>query len=148
MEITDDQVATLRAQLAGHHEEHVRRLEELDTEEAKNGYATLVTAAFFEAVDRKFIVNDKVAEDADVINFVAHQRETHPNSADQLDPHAAEMVILDALGKGSIDDINSESLFGTQILLLAALVGEARFTDDDLDAFLAEARTEADKHLG
>ncbi|MEU8804813.1 hypothetical protein [Spirillospora sp. NPDC048819] len=148
MAITDDQVATLRAQLAGHHEEHVRRLDGLDTEEAKSGYTTLVTAAFFEAVDRKFIVNDKVAEAADVIDFVAYQREIHPDSADQLDPHAAEMVILDALGKGSIDNIDSERLFGTQILLLAALVGDARFSDDDLDAFLAKARTEADKHLG
>ena len=147
MAITDDQVATLRAQLAGQHEEHVERLDRLDTAEAQSNYVTLVTGAFFEAVDRKFIVNGKVAEDAEVIEFIAHQREIHPESADALDPQAAEMVILDALGKGSMESLDGETIFGTQILLLAALVGEARFSDDELDAFLAKARAEADKQL-
>lgn len=147
MAISDDQVATLRAQLAGQDEEHARRLDQLDTEEAQNNYVTLVTGAFFEAVDRRFMRNGKVAEDAEIINFIAHQREIHPDSADALDPHAAELVIFDALGKGSMESLDGETIFGTQILLLAALVGEARFSDDELDAFLAKARTEADKQL-
>lgn len=147
MSITDDQVATLRAQLAGQDEEHARGLDRLDTEEAKNNYVTLVTGAFFEAVDRKFMRNGKVADRSEVINFIAYQREIHPDSADALDPHAAELVILDALGKGSMESLDGETIFGTQILLLAALVGEAHFSDDELDAFLAKARTEADKRL-
>ena len=147
MAITDDQVATLRAQLTGQNEEHVRLLNQLDTEEAQRNYVTLVTAAFFEAVDRKFIVNGKVAENAEIVNFIAHQREIHPDSADALDPEAAEMMVLDALGKGSMESLDVETVFGTQILLLAALVGEARYSDDELDAFLAKARTEADKRL-
>jgi len=147
MAITDDQVATLRAQLTGQNEEHVRLLNQLDTDEAQSNYVTLVTGAFFEAVDRKFIVNGKVADNAEIINFIAYQREIHPDSADALDPQAAEMVILHALGKGSIESLDGETILGTQILLLAALVGEARFSDDELDAFLAKARAEADKRL-
>lgn len=149
MKITNEQVATLRAQLAGRTDEYVRRLEELDTEEAQSGYTTLITAAFFEAVDRRFVTNGKVADNSEVIDFIAVKREINPAAAEQLDPSVAEQVLLHALGKGSISrDIDSDTLMGTQVLLLAALIGEADLSEEELETFLTKARAEADEHIG
>ncbi|TDC55314.1 hypothetical protein E1281_13080 [Actinomadura sp. KC345] len=130
-------------------DEHERRLDQLETEEEQAGYIALVTAAFFEAVDRKFIVNDQVAEEAEIIEFIAYQRSAHPIAAEQLDPSVAEQVLLHALGKGSIgEDVDGETLLGTKILLLAALTAEADLTDAELETFLVKARAEADEHIG
>lgn len=149
MPITNDQVATLRAQLAGRMDEHERRLDRLITDEDQAGYIALVTAAFFEAVDRRFITNDKAADDSEVIEFIAYQRSAHPIAAEQLDPSVAEQMILHALGKGTIsNDIDGETLLGTKILLLAALTTDADHSEDELEAFLAKARAEADAHIG
>ncbi|GAA0597869.1 hypothetical protein [Actinomadura livida] len=149
MPITDNQIATLRAQLAGRMDEHERLLDQLDTEESQTGYIALVTAAFFEAVDRRFIVNDKVVDDAEVIEFIAYQRSAHPVAAEQMDPTVAEQVVLHALGKGSISqDVDGETLLGTKILLLAALTAEADLSESELESFLAKARAEADEHIG
>ena len=149
MKITDDQVATLRAQLAGRTDEYVRRLDELVTEEAQNGYTTLVTAAFFEAVDRRFINNGETASESEVIDFIATKREINPVAAEQLDPSIAEQVLLHALGKGSISqDVDGDTLMGTQVLLLAALIGEADLSEAELETFLTKARNEADAHIG
>jgi hypothetical protein len=54
MTVTDDQVAVLRAHLAGDYDEHRRLLAGLDSRGALGGYTALVTAAFVEAVDRRF----------------------------------------------------------------------------------------------
>lgn len=149
MKITDKQVATLHAQLAGRTDEYVRRLDELETEEEQTGYTTLITAAFFEAVDRRFIRNGKTAENSEVIDFIATKREINPVAAEQLDPGVAEQVLLHALGKGTISkEIDGDTLMGTQVLLLAALIGEADLSEDDLESFLAKARAEADEHIG
>jgi len=148
VKITDEQVATLRAQLAGQTDEYVRRLDELKTEESQAGYATLVTAAFFEAVDRRFVTDDGVASTGEIIDFIATKREINPIAAERLDPKIAEQVLLHALGKGSISpDIDRDTLMETQVLLLAALVGEAELSETELDAFLVKARAEANEHL-
>lgn len=149
MPITDEQVATLHAQLAGRTEEHERRLDQLETEEAQAGYIALVTAAFFEAVDRRFITNDKVADRAEVIEFIAYQRSAYPIAAEQFDPTVAEQAVLHALGKGSIsEDVDGETLLGVKILVLAALTAEADYSEAELDGFLAKARAEANAHIG
>lgn len=148
MKITDEQVATLRAQLAGQTDEYVRRLDALETEEAQAGYSTLVIAAFFEAVDRRFITNNKAADNSEIIDFIAAKREINPIAAEQLDPGIAEQVLLHALGKGTIStEIDGDTLMGTQVLLLAALIGEAELSEAELEAFLAKARSEADEHI-
>jgi hypothetical protein len=54
MAVTDRQVATLRAQLAGDLDEHKRLLAHFDEKSDALAYVTLTNAAFFEAVDRRF----------------------------------------------------------------------------------------------
>ncbi|RKS67699.1 hypothetical protein BZB76_6824 [Actinomadura pelletieri DSM 43383] len=148
MKVTDEQVATLRAQLSGDTDEYVQRLDEITSPESQTSYTTLITAAFFEAVDRHFVVNGKAADDRDIIDFVATKREINPIAAEQLDPTVAEQVLAHALGKGSIPtEIDSDTLMQTQVLLLAALIGEADLSDSELETFLSKARAEADEHL-
>lgn len=144
MPVTDEQVVTLRAQLAGDVDEHRRLLARLDPSLAKTGYSTLIAAAFFEAVYSRFGEGGTVG---DVIAFVADVRSRAEELADSLDPQAAERIIRAALGDGEIDDLDDGTVIDAQIVLTAALVADARFDETELDEFLGEARKIADEWL-
>lgn len=148
MPITDDQVAVLRAQLSGDREEHLRLMEQLDSNEANVLYTALVAAAFIEAAERHFIKDGKVADNSEVIEFVARVRETDDRSSDLINAQVAESMILDLLGKGRMVDADPDTKFGHQTVLLAALVGEEQFTPTELDSFLNDARALANELLG
>jgi hypothetical protein len=141
MPVTADQVATLRAYLAGDFDRHKRLFGQLDRAAAQTGYMALLTAAFFEAVDRRFAENGTTA---DVIDFVANVRARHLRDADEIDQRAAERLILAIFTDEEIDDLDAEIKVNTQIILLFALIAEERFDDSALDEFLAEARKLAD----
>ena len=148
MKITDAQVAALHAQLAGQSEKHRRLLGRLDREEANTGYAALVAAAFFEAAERHFIRDGKIASKAEVIDFVASVRARTDKAVDTVDPDIAEQLIFQVIGLESNPDVQNfdhNTAFRTQIVLMAALVGEARFSDSELDAFMAKIRSDADE---
>ncbi|TDC38732.1 hypothetical protein E1281_39030 [Actinomadura sp. KC345] len=147
MAVTDEQVAALRAQLQGRSDEHVRWLDHLEETGATDGYVALVTGAFFEAADRRFLEDDQVAEESEIVEFVAVTRAAHPNVADDLDPSVAERVLLHALGKGSVQGIDGGKVLATQLLLMGALISEADLNEAELETFLTKARGEADAHL-
>lgn len=147
MEVTDKQVATLHAQLAGRTDEHRRLLAQLNPAEDSTGYAALVAAAFFEAVDQRFAKDGKIADDQEVIAFVGSLRATNDAIADDLDPKFAERLILNALGKGSTADIPDRAVIETQILVLAGLIVETRPSEGDLASLLREARATANEWL-
>ena len=65
--------------------------------------------------------------------------------AAELDPDAAERVINAVLGHGSIRDLDKEVVTRAKLMLLAALVADARLDDAALDEFLAAARKLADQ---
>lgn len=148
MPVTDDQMATLHAQLAGRTEEHRRLAKQLDPEQAKLGYAALIAAAFILAVENRFMEGEGVADDAEIINFIASARERSDDSADAINPDIAQQMILHLLGRGSVANIDENVKFEHQIILLAALVGQAQFDDSKLNSFLNEARSLADRILG
>lgn len=147
MPVTDEQVATLRAQLKGNLAEHRRLLSELDPEEAKVGYSALIAAAFIEAAERRFLRDDRPADESEIIEFVAKARETDDEMPDIINPQLAESMILHLLGKGQIIDADENTKLGHQIILLATLVGEEEFTDAELETFLHGARSLADDLL-
>jgi hypothetical protein len=147
MTVTDEQAATLRAQLAGQVDEHRRLTQQLDPEQAKRGYAALVAAAFIVAVERRFMKDGRVSDNAEVIDFIASARERSDDSAEIINPEVAETMILHLLGRGSVAGINENTKFEHQIILLAALVGQAKFNDSELDTFMTEARSLADEIL-
>ena len=148
MPVTDDQVAALRAQLAGDLAEHKRLLAQLDRAKAASGYSALIAAAFFEAADRRFVENGKIADDAEVIQFVGSVRARTEAATEEIDPRIAERLIGVALGKGSLADVDNETVIRTQLYLLAALVADAQLNASDLDAFMAEVRSVAEEWTG
>lgn len=137
MPISDDLVATLRAQLAGDAHEHERLWSQLDQAEVQSAYAALVEGAFFAAVDRRFGKNSTAA---DVIEFVGDLRSRSEHIESSLDPVAAERLIMAVIGEGSLDNIDNATRFRIEGVLLAALVHDEQFADAELDAFMAKAR--------
>ena len=141
MPVTDDQVATLRAYLAGEFHLYERLHGQLDPTAAKTGFSALLTAAFFEAVDRRFAQSGTAA---DVVEFVGAVRARSDELAEELDPRAAERVIRAILIDEDVADIDAAIKINTQFLLLYPLVEDAHLDDAGLDDLLAEARKLAD----
>jgi hypothetical protein len=145
MVVSDQQVATLRAQLAGNAAEHVRLLRQLDGQDDGLGYSALVNAAFFEAVDHRF---GRDSTPADVIGYVADVRSRFDEAAEAVDPQAGERLIRKVLVGGSTDDIDGRTSSRVKLFLLAALMADQGLDDAGLDEFMASARKLADHLLG
>lgn len=148
MSVTDDQVAALRAQLAGDFDEHRRLLAQLDKGSASSGYTALIVTAFIEAVEDRFVKAGQVADDADIVEFVGSLRARSETIAREVDPRTAERLILYALGKGSVAGIPKEERIRAQMYILAILVAEANFNEAQLDAFIGKVRTGAEELTG
>lgn len=141
MAVTDDQVATLRAQLAGKLDEHQQRLAQLDKAEMATGYAALIAASFSLAAYQRFA---KTGDAATVMRFVADVRSRTEDLA-AIDPRVAERLILATFTDEEIGDIDLRARYETQIVLLAAIISDSRLGDTQLDQFLAKARGIADE---
>jgi hypothetical protein len=147
MPVTDKQVAALHAQLAGRPpEEHLRLFNDLDQSD-NAGYAALLAAGLFEAVQRRFVKNGESADRSEVIDFIAAARARSDDAPDAINPDVAEQMIMHALGKGSFAGIDDGTVLRHQIILLAALVGQENYDDAELDAFMNQIRTDADEML-
>ncbi|TDD75093.1 hypothetical protein E1293_28785 [Actinomadura darangshiensis] len=146
MPVTDEQVAVLRALLTGQRERHRELLSKIDQAAANVGYPALLAAGFFEAVERRFIVDGTIMDDTAVIDFVASVRERTDETPDLIKPDIAERMILHALDKGaSISNIDTDIVIQHQLVLLAALIGDAHLSEPELDAFLHKSRVDADE---
>jgi hypothetical protein len=145
MPVTDRQVATLRAQLAGHTAEHKRLLDQLDWKTDGPGYTALLDAAFFEAADRRFSAQTTNEE---IIAYVADVRSRTEETADAVSPDYAERLIAKVLGRGgSIDDLDDKIATRTKHFLLVTLTIDQEYNDAGLDEFLTAVRKIADRWL-
>jgi hypothetical protein len=135
--VTDEHVAALRAQLSGNHEEHKRLLRELDVVGGMHDYMGLVSAAFLEAVDRRFRTASLPAA---VIEWISDVRAQSDAASEAINPSIAERVILKALGYGEITDIGGADIRHVMRVLLPILTADEHLGDADLDAFLTAAR--------
>jgi hypothetical protein len=143
MPVTDEQEATLHAQLAGNFDEYVRLLDNLDPAAARTGYSALVSAAFSLAAEARF---PEGTPDAEIINYVADIRSRSDRTA-AIDPVTAERVLRAISADGEIDDIDRRTSFQTQRFLLAALIADARLDAAELDDFMLRSRRRADRWL-
>ena len=142
MPVTDDQVAALRALLHDDMDRHRQLFAGLDRAEAKKGYPALVTAAFIEAVERRFGTG---SQPADIVAFVADVRARSDRLASRLDPDVSERAIQAVLGEGTVRGLDKEAVTGAKLLLMAGLIADARLDDAGLDEFLAAAKKLADQ---
>jgi hypothetical protein len=136
MSVGDSQVAALRALLIGNFAEHTRLTRLLD-DDGMRDYVMLVSAAFLDAVDRRFAGADLPAS---VTDFVGQVRSRNDTAADSIDPVIAERVILRALGQGSLSDVSGRQIRQAQNLLLPLLVHDERLDNAGIDEILASAR--------
>jgi hypothetical protein len=144
MPVTDLEVATLRAQLAGRMDERKRLFQQLDWASEGLAYVRLVDAGFFEAVDRRF---GKRVTVNDVIAYVADVRSRFDAAAEAVDPRAGEQLILEMLGHGSTDDLDDKVAFRTKSFLLTAMIADEHLDDGALDEFMTQVRKIADRLL-
>jgi hypothetical protein len=144
MAVTDQEVATLRAQLANEPDEHKQLFRQLDWSTEGVPYTTLIDAAFFKAVDRRFAGG---VTTADVIEYVGDVRARLGSAAERVDPQAAERLVLKVLGHGSVADLDAKTAFTAKQFLLVALIADEHLDDAGLDEFLGEARKLADQWL-
>lgn len=142
MPVTDSQVAALRALLVDDLDLHRQLFDELDRGEAKRGYPALVTAAFGEAVERRFGGNSDPGE---IVRFVADVRARSDRLAREIDPDVAERTILSALGTGSVQGADRQAVAQAKLILLVSIVADYGLDGEMLDAFLASARKLADQ---
>lgn len=145
MTVSDAQVATLRAFLEGDKPRYNELLARLDRQADSLGYSALVTAAFFEAVDRRF---SKQSTPSDVVEYVADVRSRSGDTADAVDPRVAERLIREVLGEGSTDDIDGRTSSTTKLFLLAALTADADLSSGELNEFLTKVRKMAEHLAG
>lgn len=143
MVVGDDEVAALRALLAGESAEYVRRYTDLDAEATRLSYKALIMAAFAEAVGRRFGAEPSWGE---VVAFITRTRR-RPGLAAGVDPVTAERAILAVHTEETTADIAPQELLTTKLLLLAALGADLAHDDTDLERFLTTARTTADALL-
>jgi hypothetical protein len=145
MSVTDDQVEALRALLVDDMDRYRLLFSKLDRDEARTGYPALVTAAFGEAVERRFGGSHEARE---IVQFVADVRARSDRLASELDPDVAECAILAVLGKGSTRNLSRHAVSRAKLVLLAALVSDEQLGGEKLDAFLASARRLANQLIG
>ncbi|GAA4983503.1 hypothetical protein [Actinopolymorpha pittospori] len=144
MPINDEQVATLRAHLAGDYDEYQRLWGRLDRTAARATYAALVEGAFFEAVDHRF--RGEAAPEA-ARAYVDEVRSRLSEADEAIDPVVAERLLRAVLGNGSIADIDEKRRFGTEVILLSALIIDEQFDDAALNEFMVKARALGDRLL-
>ncbi|MFG2085007.1 hypothetical protein [Spirillospora sp. NPDC048824] len=150
MMITDRQVAMLRAQLTGRMTDFQQLVNRMDSKQETDSFDALVTAAFFEAVHRRFMDAGKPAGDAEVIEFVVAARKRSENAPDIVPPDVGEMIINLALGKLPLDanrNVDNNTSFKAKIFLLQVLVGDEEFTEPELEEFLARIREMAEENF-
>jgi hypothetical protein len=138
MVVADDQVAALRAYLAGDADEWERLHQQLIESSGPNQYSEFVYAAFVTAVRRRF---SPTWTRPDVIRFVAAVRAQLSEDAHVLDPKTAENLIRRALDDVVIDNAEQEAKARAQLLLLAALIEDEQLDGAELDQFLGTVRT-------
>lgn len=141
MAVTDNQVATLRAQLRGDYAEYDRLFAGLDKSD-NAGYTSLIAAAFVLAAERRFRPG---GTRPDIILYVANVRSQTRRAAEGIDPIIGERLILAALTGESVDDIDADTAVVTELLLLVAMTAGDDFPEADIDKLLADARATADR---
>jgi hypothetical protein len=143
MPVSEHLVATLRAFLEGNRVSYNDLLAQIDQQADSLGYSALVTAAFFEAVDRRF---SKQAPRAAAVEYVADVRSRSEDVAAAVDPRVAERLVREVLGDGSTDDLDGRTSSATKMYLLAALMVDAQLDSTSMDEFVSKVRKMAD-HL-
>lgn len=147
MPVTDDMVATVRAYLSGDSEQFTRLNRELDRSPgATRSYVALVTAAFVEAVERRFTAQSSETE---IIDYVADVRSRSDRLAERINPEAAEKMITAVFHDGvDTRGFDKETTLAVKLLIASAVIADEDLDSAELEAFLDKSRAFANELLG
>jgi hypothetical protein len=141
--VTGQQVATLRAALT-FDQAHVQAWRTRVHESGDlAGFSELLHAAFLLAARRRFA---PAWTRAGVVRYVGSIRASAP-PGDDIDPVTAEALILRALGADQPLHAGLEAKVAVQAILLGALIADFGLGADELEEFLVQARSLADRWL-
>jgi hypothetical protein len=141
--VTDEQVAWLRAYLAGDVDETRELADRAMAPGAMAGIGALVYAAFAVAARRKFAPE---WTGAGVTGFVGQVRRLL-GQPDELDPLVAEHELRSALGEKLASHPSPKARGRAQFILLNALVQGLELNEADVAGLLSESRGIADTLL-
>lgn len=141
MNVTADQVASIRALLTRDIETYQRMSEQLDPAN-KEARGALIAAAFYTAARQRF----KGGTPANVAAFVNDLR-MRRGLAEEVDSRVAERLLLATFTDEDIEDIDGDSQGDHFGILLAGLIADAQLSGSELDAFLEDSRNLADEWL-
>ena len=147
MQVAGEYVEALRLFLAGDHafNDLSRQLEDRDGRDGGDVYAALAGMAFAVAAWRRFGPSYQAG---DVIRFVAQIRTALHGSGTDIDPRTAERVLRAVLGDTTAAEGLDERAKALAVpALLAAMVDHLGLSDSDLDTFVAEVRSRAERVL-
>ena len=80
--------------------------------------------------------------------FVADVRARSQRLRDAIDPHAAEQVVVAAVGGDYVRDLDPAESNMIKMVLLTALAADMQLDQAGLEEFIAKARAFADELLG
>jgi hypothetical protein len=118
--------------------QYEQRLEE----RAWVGFPKFLTAVFFLAVDRRF---GNLANQADIIKFVADLRGRGTGDVASLDPQATETLIRAVLDPAIAVKLDQTTMARIQTLVAHKILTDEVLSDEQLDALLAQAEQLANR---
>jgi hypothetical protein len=142
MPVADKQVETIRALLAGNHDEFRARWSQLKLQRAGE-WSALVAAACFEAAERAFPSEISAAE---VVQYVGDLRARMGESGEFIDPVTAERVIRFNLGDPRIEtlnDLDATARLTAEAVIAKDLVSSMGLDYAAFDEFIASVWTYA-----
>lgn len=138
---TPDQLAAVRALIAGDFEQHEEIIGRLTAAGELDAYGTLLGAAQFLAVRRQFASGHT---SADVIQLAADIRAVFDRTGDDTDPRPIELVARSALGEQDVTaQLDDKTVLTAQTLTVGALGAEHRLGEPD--EFFREVQALAEK---
>jgi hypothetical protein len=141
--VSGQQVAALRASLMLDAPQAQAQRTRLTQSGDLHGFTELVDAAFLLAARRRFA---PAWTRADIVRYVGSVR-AHGPADDDIDPLAAEALILRALGTDQRPSADKEAIAAAQAVLLITLIADLQLDTAGLDRFLTQARGLADQWL-
>ena len=144
--VTAGHLAALKAFLTGDDTTFDRISAQLDASGSWQAYAVLQGAAFTRAARRRFPGGYQAG---DVIRFVGKVRADAHDETGRIDPGTAERLLRAALSdSASVAGLDQSAMALAMAALLKTLIAQDRISGPELDAFLAESRSQAARVTG
>ena len=127
----------LRAFVTRDVEQYDSLMEQLAAEAREDEFSAAVAAGFIVAVQEQFDANPSRA---DVISMVADLRSRSAEVSANLDPRAAERLILAVTHGENVDDLDGRTVVSHELALATVIVNDRANTKNEIEEFIERVR--------